>query len=129
MAGFFTWALVVGLRITGQEEKKSKFLLVALTPLFGLVLGTSAISLGGPMLGAAFFGSETQVEYTVVRFKRGSDRRCGDGVVLENLPFLFDSLCGVRPELGTKLERGQQVVVVGRGTWMGVYVRSSYDVE
>jgi len=81
------------------------------------------------MIGATIAGAETEVTFTVTKFERSVDRKCRNPITLDDLPLMFDKLCGFSEELGRSLESGGQVVVIAKGTGMGVFAKSARRVE
>lgn len=128
MAVFFGWAMVGGTRIQGTGNLM-KFALFFFAPLMGFVIGSSAITVGYPIIGTAIAGADTELTFTVTDINRSVDRRCRNPIKLDGLPHIFDRLCGFSEDFGRSLETGRQVRVFGKGTKMGVFVESAGKVE
>lgn len=95
----------------------------------GFGIGSSAITVGYPVIGTAIAGTDTERAFTVTDFNRSVDRRCRNPITLDGLPFMFDRLCGFSEEFGSSLELGGQIRIFGKGTHMGIFVESASKVE
>ena len=49
---------------------------------------------------------------------------CSQRIELRNMPFFIDSLCGFTDEFRNSLKPGDVLIVSGRGSWFGIFVRS-----
>ncbi|MBP2557692.1 hypothetical protein J2T08_004284 [Neorhizobium galegae] len=91
------------------------------SPLGGFFLGKSSIVIAGPMILAVIAGHQTDLTYVVDDAHPPSSRGCRSPLSLQELPFFFDKLCGVKNEFKLGLARGSKIVVTGRGTSFGIF--------
>lgn len=89
-------------------------------PFFGFYLGRNVVVIVGPMILALIAGHEVELPFTVIHADRNY-RRCPLPIELQDLPFPFDSVCGVPNDVRHSLTSGQRVAIVGRGTSFGIY--------
>lgn len=82
--------------------------------------GSAAIKVGVPMSLAVLAGDRTEMRFRVSDPDASSRRYCHSRVELHDMPFLFDSLCGVSGTFRAQLEPGDVIVVSGRGTDYGL---------
>ena len=121
MAILLTYGVIFGLKINDRGMGKTKkYLVVLFSPVMGFAIGSIAVSIGGPMVGAAIVGAKTEIPYIVTKFRPSSSRKCRNPITLDGLPWMFDELCGVSEEFGRFLEVGETVIISGRGTALGV---------
>jgi hypothetical protein len=107
-------------RIRGSEIKKAAALLG--WPFIGYFFGNNTVVFAGPMILAIIAGHQVELPYTVVDPGRYGTSECRSPVELRDVPFLFNSLCRVPDELRRGLEPGGRIIVIGRGTSLGLYV-------
>lgn len=107
----------------GGDRKSVKYLssLALALALFG-TLGHYAVSAGGPMLYAWAAGQPTEMPFVVERAKRSKDWKCGNQIMLRDLPMLTSKLCGLSEEVIANLRPGQTVLASGKGSSVGVLV-------
>jgi len=131
LAVFLVWAVVKGLAINGNEMGKlKKYAVILFTPLMGFWIGSSAVTVGGPMIVTMFSDNVVEIPFTVTRVKQDVDRKCRNPIRLDDgLPFTFDRLCGFSEQFGRSLEVGGHILVVGQGTKMGVFVKSAHRLD
>jgi len=123
--------VMVHKNIQVKDQKMTDFkhvLAIFFMPMFGFLIGYSATVMGAPMIVAATVGSEIEVPFTVVEFD-GSSRRCKNPITLDGLPWMNNMLCGQSKEFRRSLEVNGQIIVVGRGTAMGVFSHSARKTE
>ncbi|VAW01565.1 hypothetical protein MNBD_ALPHA07-1499 [hydrothermal vent metagenome] len=126
MGALFIWAVVMGLKTTGQKMwKVKKYGAILISPFMGFMIGSSAVFLGGPMIGAVIAGTEIEIPYIVTKFKRDVDRKCRNPITLNGLPLLSNRLCSYPEEFGRSLEIGGPIYIIGRGTILGVFAKSA----
>ncbi len=106
-------------RIRGSEIKKAAALLG--WPFIGYFFGNNMVVFAGPMILAIIAGHQVELPYTVVDPGRYGTSECRSPVELRDVPFLFNSLCRVPDELRRGLEPGGHIIVIGRGTSLGLY--------
>lgn len=87
----------------------------------GFALGLLVVSVSAPMAMALVAGQQTQITYVVDNVPRYDRRGCRGSVELQDMPPIYDSLCGIRSEVRSKLARGHRISVEGRGTAMGLF--------
>lgn len=129
-AVLFVVMVIYGLRLNSPAMGHAKkFLVVSFTPLMGFFIGSSAFTLGGPMVGAIIAGTQVGLPFTVVEFERSVDRKCQNPITLSGLPFMFDDLCGFPEKFGSTLDIGGKVLVVGKGTRIGIFPTSARKID
>ena len=119
----FLWLLSLGAHYSNKIGKWCKGFIVLFAPVLGFLFGSSAASNAIPMVRAMASGVETQMVFTVAGYKRSVDRQCSNPITLEGLPFLSGRLCGFSEDLGNSLQIGDEVMVFGRGTADGLFVK------
>lgn len=125
-ATFMSWAVLKVMRgpnnIAGSEMAKKAGILAM--PFFSYVLGKSATVIAVPMILAMFASHHVALPFTVVRADDNGDRRCRTPVEFQGLPFLFDRVCRVSNDFRQSLTPGVRILVIGRGTRLGVHAES-----
>lgn len=122
----FTWVAITAMEIRGQRWLGFKIVLALLfAPFFGFSIGGYAISISAPMLGTAIYGAEIETKYTVKKIWTYGDSKCRRPVILDDLPSLFDKLCGFPVEFTRTLRPGERIIVSGYGTRLGVFAHSA----
>ncbi len=81
------------------------------------------------MILAAIVGHHVELPFTVVRANQYGDRRCRSPVEFQGLPFFSDRICGVSNDFRQSLTPGGRILVIGRGTSLGVYAESLRTVD
>lgn len=87
----------------------------------GFALGLLAVSATVPMVLALVAGRQMQITYVVENVPLYDRRGCRGSVDLQDMPPIYNSLCGIPRETRSKLTRGRQIAVEGRGTEMGLF--------
>ena len=129
-AALLTWGVIIGIKTNDQFKGKLKNILTILfAPFFGFMIGSIAITAGGPMLGAIIYGVESEMPYTVTKFKAYGDRKCRRPITLDGLPLLFEKLCGYPEEFGSSLEIGEQILITGHGSGKGIFAQSARRID
>tara|TARA_R110002051_G_scaffold1609_5_gene8873 strand:- start:109 stop:681 length:573 start_codon:yes stop_codon:yes gene_type:complete len=128
-AVFLTWMMMKLNRYRQPELVGIKKNLVFGFGLFFLsVMGSSAITSGGPLFWALLYGDETEFTYTIAKPDGGSQRYCRNSVELDGMP-LMDNLCVASEKFRGSLAVGDRIVVSGTGTSFGLFARSVRKVE
>ncbi|MHC2299183.1 hypothetical protein [Rhizobium mongolense] len=113
------WLVLDGLnRVPGGEVKK--FFGLLCSPLLGYFLGKNVILLG-PMLLALIAGHQVELPFTVQHADRSGSRGCRSKIEFQELPFLFNRICGVPADVRQVVGPGRRIIVIGRGNRFGVY--------
>ncbi|WVT75317.1 hypothetical protein QM996_09635 [Sinorhizobium chiapasense] len=92
------------------------------SPLIGYVVGSSLVVLAGPMVLASIAGHQVELLFTVEDVPRHGYGGCRSVIELHDLPMLFNSLCSVPDDFRRGLEPGDRILLIGRGTSLGLYV-------
>ncbi|OWV90382.1 hypothetical protein [Rhizobium sp. R693] len=108
--------------IKGNEFKK--FIVVVFAPMLGFVFGRNVIVVVAPMILALLLGNQTELQFIVASSNDSGTKGCRSPLVLKELPFLFDRLCGIPNETRGKYMPGDYVFVSGRGTNLGLFPAS-----
>lgn len=87
----------------------------------GFALGLLAVSVTVPMAMALVAGRQIQITYVVDNVPLYGRRGCRGSVELQDMPLIYNSLCGIPSDIRSKLPRGRQIAVEGRGTEMGLF--------
>lgn len=119
---FLAWAVLKG-------PPKMKTANVLATLLFGYFLGKNAAVLAVPMIHAMIAGHHVELPFTVVGADQYGDRRCRSPIEFQGLPFFFDRVCGFANDFRQGLTPGSRIVVIGRGTSLGVFAESLRRVD
>lgn len=127
-AALVLWAALKSLhRIPGGKAKQAGSVLVF--TLLGYFLGRAAAVIVGPMMLALIAGHQVELTFIVERADRAGSRRCHSPLELQGLPWLFDRICGVPNDYRHGLAPGRRVVVIGRGTSLGLFAESLRQVD
>ncbi|TCU11213.1 hypothetical protein [Rhizobium sullae] len=113
------WPVLKGLNRASAGEVK-KFFVVAFSPILGYVLGKNVI-LVVPMLLALIAGHRVELPFTVLHADRSGSRGCRSKIEFQELPFLFNRICGVPADVRQGIGPGRRIIVIGRGNSFGVY--------
>lgn len=118
----YLWFTPKGLAQNPKANGPIKTVLVVVAaPFFGFFLGTTAFTVGGPLVVSAIIGKDTEARFKVLAADGGNSKYCTRPIKLEGLPFAMDDLCGVPQSLRGTLHPGTTVSVDGRGTSLGVF--------
>ena len=113
-------------KIDGKVKKASA---VIFAPLFGYLLGNTVVVVSVPMMLALIPGHQIELIFTVESGDRGGSRKCRSPLELQELPLLFDEICGVPEDFRQGLVPGQKIVLIGRGTDFGIFVQRLRKVD
>ncbi|WP_343213950.1 hypothetical protein [Ensifer oleiphilus] len=119
-AGLVLWLFLKGARMVPISDMNMAVGAV-FAPIFGYLVGKNIVVIAGPMIFALVAGRQVELTFTVARADSDGISRCTSPLELEGLPLVFDTLCGVSEDFRRELEPGQRIVVIGRGTSLGVY--------
>ncbi|HEY0124820.1 MAG TPA: hypothetical protein VGC14_24255 [Rhizobium sp.] len=111
-----------------NEGELKKIGAVLIAPFMGHFFGSLPAVAGAPMILALVAGHHVELPYKVAQADERSHKGCSSPVELRDLPFLFDSLCGVSDDLRRALRQGMRITVEGRGTSLGVYASDVHYV-
>jgi len=129
-AVLLVWMVYMGKKIKNQKIGDAyKIFVLPFGFYMGLVMGSSAITMGGPMVGAMIAGSETEIPYMVTKYKREFNRGCRYPITLDGMPWMFEKLCGFSEEFGRSIVIGKPILIKGRGTEIGVFVESARQIN
>lgn len=103
----------------------TKLFLPCLLTWFALMAVTNVY----PMIRAALSGGEITLGFTIQRVHIGHVKGCPDGALLQSLPLVFDSVCGIPEPLRRQLEPGTRIELTGWGTEDGLFYNSIRIVE
>lgn len=78
-----------------------------------------------PMAAAVLAGNDTEMTFVVEKVWPFPLKYCGRAVELRYLSPHYGTLCGVAPEFIEQLHPGSEIVVTGRGTSWGLFVKSA----
>ncbi|MEZ2222439.1 hypothetical protein [Rhizobium sp. RCC_161_2] len=126
-AALVFYAVLRGMADSNEGELK-KIGAVLIAPFMGYFFGSIPAVAGAPMILALVAGHHVELPYKVAQADGRSHKGCSSPVELRDLPFLFDSLCGVSDNLRQTLKPGMRIAVEGRGTSLGVYVSDFHYV-
>lgn len=124
VAAAFLWLIYKSkYRIRGGETKR--LMLIFFFPIYGIwsyYTGKNVVVFAGPMIFGLIAGQQVELPFTVADAKRHGTSRCSSPVELQEISFLFNSLCRISDEFRHGLLPGGRVFVSGKGTDLGVYV-------
>jgi hypothetical protein len=131
--GLATAALVAWLVLkalpTASASGMKKIAIVVSAPFLGYLLGKNAAVIAVPMILALIVGHQVELPFTVVRADGNRTKGCSSPVELQGLPLLFDRVCGIPNEFRQSLTPGGRILVIGRGTSLGVYAESLRQID
>jgi hypothetical protein len=124
VAAGFLWLIYKSkYRIRGSETKRLVVIFAApLYSFYGYYTGKNIVVFAVPMILALIAGKQVELPFTVADAKRHGTSRCRSPIELQDISFLFNSLCRVSDEFRQELHPGGHVFVSGKGTNLGVYV-------
>ncbi|WP_123876546.1 hypothetical protein [Fuscovulum blasticum] len=109
-------------RKSAEAASPAKFAFMVFgTALFSIIV-VDLVRCEFPALIAAVIGGSVEHSYVVVRADERSDKFCRHPIKLKGMP-LMKKLCGMPPEFRNQLSARMEVTFIGKGTWMGLYVR------
>lgn len=118
-AALVSWGILKALPTASSGMKK--IVIVFSAPFIGYFLGKNAAVIAVPMILALIVGHQVELPFTVERADGNRTKRCSSPVELQGLPFFFDRVCRVPDDFRQRLNPGSRMVVIGRGTSLGVY--------
>ncbi len=122
------WAfLKIAHKIPGSRAKRAGSVLFS--TVLAWFLGKTAAVIVVPMMLALIAGHQVELTFIVDRADRDGSRRCRSPLELKGLPWPFDEICRVPNDFRQDLAPGGRVVVVGRGTSLGVFAKSLRQVD
>lgn len=121
-------ALLVTWLVWGTEDDETDsyvkwFARRAGAAVFAYAIGSYAVVIAGPMMIALLAGHPVSLPFTVSNTDRVGSKWCRQYVEFQELPLLFDRVCGVPSEIRDNLPRGTRIVVFGHGTDLGIYAK------
>lgn len=87
----------------------------------GWLFGYTFLAVSVPMVHAAALGGDARLPFVVEDPDDFGSRHCRPALELQDMPFMFNQLCGPPPVLVSALSPGDTVYAVGRGTELGVF--------
>lgn len=102
---------------------------VLFSTLFGYFLGNAAAVIAGPMMLAVVAGHQVELTFIVERADSNGYRQCRSPLELQGLPWFVDRICGVPNDFRQGLAHGRRVVVMGRGTSLGIFAEGLRQVD
>ncbi|WP_394889651.1 hypothetical protein ACG873_30630 [Mesorhizobium sp. AaZ16] len=128
-AVLFFWLIQGDSSIHEKYGPLARLTLIVFTPIMGLWMGYTAVTMGGPMIIAILAGQEEELTFTVTEATRWGDRKCRNPIEIDGMPALFDRICHLPEEFRRTLIPGVQIVVGGRGTQWGVFLENARRKE
>jgi hypothetical protein len=112
-----------------QRGTKARPVLAPIIMAFlGFIVGESHGSLDIPLLEALVHGKTTEITFQIKTVDTTGFRGCHPSIRLSDLPFVSNSLCNFPRELVASLSPGDNLVVTGMGTPIGLFVESARRV-
>lgn len=122
----FGFSLFVNAPFDETKESGLKHLIGALaSPGFSAVIGYLLVTSTIPLGAAIFSTHEVSITFTVAWPEYVGGKFCNRPIGLASLPMLNDTLCNFPPSFQQQLRSGSRIVVTGRGTSWGLFVRSA----
>lgn len=122
-AALMIWIMLKAPPDVSTSDMKRKVAILG-APIFGYALGKDLVVVAVPMILAMIVGHQVELPFTVERASDYGSRRCRSPVVFQGLPFVFNKVCGISDDFRQRVTPGSRVVVIGRGTSLGVYAES-----
>jgi hypothetical protein len=97
---------------------------VLFSPLFSYFLGKSAVVIAVPVILAVVGGHHVELAFTVEQADGNHKKLCTSPVEIQGLPFFFDMVCNVADDFRQRLQPGSRIIVLGRGTSLGIFAES-----
>lgn len=107
------------------EKDKQATPAALLVSLFLAVLGYYSTMTTIPMAAAIFGGTDIEMTFLVKDPDYLPSKYCRTSVLLDYLPPSYGALCNFPTEFTRSLNPGSEIVVTGRGTSWGLFVRSA----
>jgi hypothetical protein len=114
----------VGQLQKAQQQNESFILWGPIFIVFAAYVPTAALLRHGlPAMIAVGWGEQVEHSFFVLEPDKphGVRGRCDREIVLRDMP-LLTALCNLPPEFHDRLRPGTDVIFIGRGTWMGLFV-------
>lgn len=111
--------------IRKADKEKQAMSAVLLLCLILAVCGYYSTITTAPVAAAIVAGRDIDRVFVVKDVKPYRIKYCGYAIELEYLSPHYGTLCGVAPEFIKQLHPGSEIVVSGRGTSWGLFVRSA----
>lgn len=119
-----TWLAIKGYRASERQMGRFARAFVFTVGFFMFfVIASHSITMGFPMVGAILAGHKVEFPFTVSEIKQKDYGECRNPITLDGLSYLMDRLCDTKIGFGQSLEIGEQVLIWGRGTQLGVFDR------
>ena len=124
--GAFWLVIVLDRKRDPKTTSEFKYaLIVVFSVILGYFTGSLFVTNVFPMGAALAVGSDTEIVYVVDEPFFPGSKYCRGPIKLAYLPTLTDELCGFSNGFRETLSHGSEIVVEGRGTEMGLFVRSA----
>lgn len=98
---------------------------VLLLCLFLAVCGYYSTITTAPLAAAVLAGDDMEMTFVVKDVKPYPIKHCGYAIELEYLSPHYGTLCNFPPEFTDSLSPGSEIIVTGRGTSWGLFVKSA----
>ena len=103
-------------------------LVVLFSPFFFFFIGLSVVTYSVPMVIAMVAGQETEMQFSVVSADGFGSKGCYSTVQLET-PALLDKLCDVSDSFRKTLDPGDKILLIGRGTTLGLFPANARKLD
>lgn len=89
------------------------------------IFGHQLVTMLVPTIAAAISRQDVEIIYVVNRPESINTKLCNAPIILEYMPSYGDELCNFPPTFRQQLSPGSEIVVTGRGTSWGLFVRTA----
>ncbi len=119
-AALLLWLALKGIHtVSASTFKKAVSVLAA--PFLGYFFGKNVVVIAGPMILALIAGYQIELPFNVAHADLHRSKGCRSPIELQGLPSFFDRVCGAPNDFRRLLKPGDRILVIGRGTRLGVF--------
>lgn len=109
-------------RTDPDQRSASQLLVILLGPFLAGAIAMDGFRVGIPFMYTIFMGQPSELRYTVKQASGWSERKCRNKIELHEMPSMYNAVCGFAEDFRNTLRPGVDVVLIGRGTSLGVFV-------
>lgn len=102
---------------------------IVLVPIAFAVFGHMFVTTTIPLYVALLWGEETSMTFAVESLEHEERKSCKTSARLAGIPTLAYELCDLPPDAQQQLTPGTEIIMIGRGTHMGLFVESARLAE
>lgn len=117
--------LVIATKMVSSRDSLKDVVVAVAAPAFSAFIVYDAFFAGLPLIYSAVLGTERDVRVVVENPRASSQKFCINRIELRD----SDSLCRLTEEFRSSLKPGDQLIVSGKGSKFGIFVRSVKKAE